>query len=31
MRTESVLISELVLRSELKVQVAKKRDPIISI
>jgi len=27
MRTESVLISELVLRSELKVQVAKKKGP----
>ncbi len=30
-RTKIVLISELVLRSELNVQVAKKRDPIISI
>jgi len=29
--TKSVLISELVLRSELNVQVAKKREPIISI
>ena len=30
-RTKIVVISELVLRSELNVQVAKKRDPIISI